>query len=336
MIKIDLNIGDTIYVGKFRNKPLIVKTIKYDEFGLPLINDKKIVNFKIKKENKMNEGIAHNNIRKAVVAIRKFEDKYPKHKLNIGYNSNWISINGKNIIDLYKSDINNIYNKLLSVSNVKEDLISGGKGDNTSSNKLSEKELEVGIMIEREHTKSDEKAKEIATDHLTEDPQYYSKLIKSGLVDEQPALALAKKLGLTESINKDKLKKMIFLAKKSGAKGYDIIKSLSNDLGWSNDKVVRELEKNNLIKLTENMIKNKLKKIIKEELKNHINESHTISVSKLVDDFKSMDAEEMETYFAQIVKYMYVQSKYYDNIDYVDISRHLTEIFKKIRNRTGN
>lgn len=41
-----------------------------------------------------------------------------------------------------------------------------------------EKELEKGIKVEREHTKDKSKAKEIAMDHLSEDPKYYQKLSK--------------------------------------------------------------------------------------------------------------------------------------------------------------
>ena len=40
MIKLDVNIGDTILMGKFKNKRVKVKTIDYDEFGMPLINGK--------------------------------------------------------------------------------------------------------------------------------------------------------------------------------------------------------------------------------------------------------------------------------------------------------
>jgi len=80
-----------------------------------------------------------------------------------------------------------------------EDSIPGGKGDSTEPSEVDQKELEVGIKVEREHTDSDEKAKEIAIDHLTENPKYYSKLVGGGLVDEKPALDKAKEVGITES-----------------------------------------------------------------------------------------------------------------------------------------
>lgn len=76
-----------------------------------------------------------------------------------------------------------------------EDFIKGGKGDNTDYSSLDQDELEVGIKVEMEHTKDAELAREIAKDHLTENPKYYSELIKKGIVDEKDALDLAKKLG---------------------------------------------------------------------------------------------------------------------------------------------
>jgi hypothetical protein len=53
--------------------------------------------------------------------------------------------------------------------------------------------------------------------------------------------------------SKDHYKKMIKLAYKAGARKYDIIKSLARDLSKSEDAVVKELEKNNLIGMTESV-----------------------------------------------------------------------------------
>ena len=54
-------------------------------------------------------------------------------------------------------------------------------------------ELEVGTKVEFEHTKDPKEAEKIAKDHLSEDPNYYSKLYKAGLIDEQDTIELAKK-----------------------------------------------------------------------------------------------------------------------------------------------
>lgn len=52
----------------------------------------------------------------------------------------------------------------------------GGKGDELDEEDVDEDELMMGIEVEREHTKNKKIAKEIALDHLAEDPQYYTKL----------------------------------------------------------------------------------------------------------------------------------------------------------------
>lgn len=65
-----------------------------------------------------------------------------------------------------------------------EDEIPGGKGDNAIPQDFDPEQLKMGIKVEREHTDDPEKAQEIAMDHLTEDPEYYSKLKSAGLADE--------------------------------------------------------------------------------------------------------------------------------------------------------
>jgi hypothetical protein len=53
-IFIPINVGDTILIGRFKNKKTIVKTIGKDEYGMPTINGKRVVNFRIppKEEKK--------------------------------------------------------------------------------------------------------------------------------------------------------------------------------------------------------------------------------------------------------------------------------------------
>lgn len=50
MINIDIRIGDTIMIGRFKNKKVTVKTITFDKYGLPLINGKPALTFRIYKE----------------------------------------------------------------------------------------------------------------------------------------------------------------------------------------------------------------------------------------------------------------------------------------------
>jgi hypothetical protein len=84
------------------------------------------------------------------------------------------------------------------------ELLKGGLADNKTLTQIAKKheaknyyqihdmikrlknQLEVGIRVEMEHTNDEEKAKEIALDHLWEDPKYYTKLNKAD-IDETDA-----------------------------------------------------------------------------------------------------------------------------------------------------
>jgi hypothetical protein len=56
------------------------------------------------------------------------------------------------------------------------DLLPGGKADNVPDREISPKALAEGQKHEHEHTNNDQVAKEIAKDHLHEDPAYYKKV----------------------------------------------------------------------------------------------------------------------------------------------------------------
>lgn len=64
------------------------------------------------------------------------------------------------------------------------------------------KELEVGIRVEKEHTDDLKTAKIIAMAHIKERPDYYTKLIAAGLVDEPEAIKMAKKIGIAKALPK--------------------------------------------------------------------------------------------------------------------------------------
>lgn len=76
-----------------------------------------------------------------------------------------------------------------------KEFINGGKGSGKDFDDLDSDELTVGIEVEMEHTLSRDIAREIASDHLAENPKYYSNLIKKGIVDEPSALRIAKDYG---------------------------------------------------------------------------------------------------------------------------------------------
>jgi hypothetical protein len=102
-----------------------------------------------------------------------------------------------------------------------EDKITGGKGDKLKPEDVDPKELAVGIEVEYEHDSGDrETAQDIALDHLSENPKYYSIAYRSGLFDEPEAIKLAKEYwGVSESLIRqqsiDQLKKVMKQSEKT-------------------------------------------------------------------------------------------------------------------------
>jgi hypothetical protein len=87
-------------------------------------------------------------------------------------------------------------------------------------NKLGEvnkTQLRMGTKVEKEHTKSNKKARKIATDHLTkEDPKYYTKLKKAGLEEtDNTSTAITQKLDQKIQQDPELLKKVKAAAEKA-------------------------------------------------------------------------------------------------------------------------
>ena len=72
-IDIPFKVGDTILTGKFKNKKTVVKDIGKDEHGMPTINGKKVVTFRMVNEGTLNE---------IPMADLQQIDKYPDKQLN--------------------------------------------------------------------------------------------------------------------------------------------------------------------------------------------------------------------------------------------------------------
>lgn len=62
--------------------------------------------------------------------------------------------------------------------------LKGGVGDATAPSTINPAQLAIGVQVEMEHTNNEKIATEIALDHLTEDPAYYTKLVAAGLAKE--------------------------------------------------------------------------------------------------------------------------------------------------------
>jgi hypothetical protein len=93
------------------------------------------------------------------------------------------------------------------MSNINEsNFLKGGNADNKSLEDITKKfkvtistlnhELRLGIDVEKEHTQNRSTAKEIAMDHLSEIPDYYTRLKKM----EKEALKHWEKKHIKESL----------------------------------------------------------------------------------------------------------------------------------------
>jgi 8-oxo-dGTP pyrophosphatase MutT (NUDIX family) len=81
------------------------------------------------------------------------------------------------------------------------DLLPGGAADNVPDSEFPKKDLALGVKDEREHTSNDQIAKEIAKDHLQEDPAHYKKEeLKS--VRKMPQILLQLRAAKEHSDNK--------------------------------------------------------------------------------------------------------------------------------------
>jgi len=78
-IVLDINIGDVILVGKFKNKKMIVKTIGKDKHGMPTINGRKATTFRIAPKSNLkyevNERVDFHQIATELVKSSKLKSK---------------------------------------------------------------------------------------------------------------------------------------------------------------------------------------------------------------------------------------------------------------------
>lgn len=84
-------------------------------------------------------------------------------------------------------------NKKSTFLAVESEKLKGGRADNEKASQFDEIELAVGIAVEKEHTADEQVAKEIAMDHLKENPNYYYSMYIMGFIDEDNALDIIRK-----------------------------------------------------------------------------------------------------------------------------------------------
>ena len=82
-----------------------------------------------------------------------------------------------------KKDVPNVSSPMVP-NQVAGNELKGGIGDSTAPADVIPHELAMGVTTEMEHTSDVKIATEIALDHLTKDPHYYTKLNNAGLAPE--------------------------------------------------------------------------------------------------------------------------------------------------------
>lgn len=68
-----------------------------------------------------------------------------------------------------------------------------GKGKDLDPRDTNHQQLLIGVEVEKEHSTNKSVAMRIALDHLAEHSDYYTKLMKAGLIDEPEAIDLYNK-----------------------------------------------------------------------------------------------------------------------------------------------
>jgi hypothetical protein len=104
-IKLNVKIGDTLLMGKFKNKKVVVKSIGEDEWGMPTINGKKAVTFRIpKKENLKESSAGSSGFTAGDEPDTSFVADGQSRILNTAKPENWYTQGGYTQMDTPKAD----------------------------------------------------------------------------------------------------------------------------------------------------------------------------------------------------------------------------------------
>jgi hypothetical protein len=103
-IKLNVKIGDTILMGRFKNKKVVVKTIGTDDWGMPTINGKKVATFRIPKKENLKEAASNSGFSGTAEPDTSFTADGQKRILNKAKPENWYKQGGYTQIDNPKAD----------------------------------------------------------------------------------------------------------------------------------------------------------------------------------------------------------------------------------------
>ena len=103
-IKINVKIGDTILMGRFKNKKVVVKTIGTDDWGMPTINGKKVATFRIPKKEELKEAASNAGMTAGDEPDTSFVADRNKRILNKTKPEGWYKQGGYTQLDKPKAD----------------------------------------------------------------------------------------------------------------------------------------------------------------------------------------------------------------------------------------
>jgi hypothetical protein len=202
-ISLNVKVGDTLLMGKFKNKKVLVKDIGKDEYGMPTINGKKAVTFRIPKKESLKESIIVNEFDfggglpggafTGLTSADGYINGSPDPK-DVKKTSKKLNKKGDDQYEPVDENWDSEYEEVDEIA-VQNDFIPGGLAKGKTLIDLAKKwdskgyykptqfakeyikpQLIKGIKVEMEHTTDVRIATEIAMDHLWEDLKYYDKL----------------------------------------------------------------------------------------------------------------------------------------------------------------
>ena len=183
-ITLNVKVGDTLLMGKFKNKKVLVKDIGKDEWGMPTINGKKAVTFRIPKKEDLKEMGFPGGVGVGLSLPSGFINGAPDSK-DVKKNSKKLNnkgLSGYEEVDeiaVQKDEIPGGLAKGKTLIDLAKRWDSKGYYDPKQfAKEYIKPKLQQGIKVEMEHTNDVRYATEIAMDHLWEDLKYYDKLSK--------------------------------------------------------------------------------------------------------------------------------------------------------------
>ena len=110
-IKIDVEVGDTILAGRFKNKKVKVKSIGKDDHGMPTINGKKVVNFRIPKKVDEIAFTTGDGVIKGAPKVSKVKKMKKKGHTSVPYGSGYKKVKESKFVN--ESEVKTIHDLLV-------------------------------------------------------------------------------------------------------------------------------------------------------------------------------------------------------------------------------